>query len=520
MTITHSQIDDLGRSSARRGSILLLVLVTLMIMSLTTSTYLLRSQNEHLATRHAAQHQQTRRLAESGIEYLKIFLQQTPANIDLDGGVINNAEKMQGVLVVDDPVAAFRGRFTVVAPDLVEGYYSNVRFGLQNESAKINLNTLVAIDDEQQTRAREMLMFVPGMEQEIADAILDWIDDDSKTRDFGAEQIYYQDRDPSYQPRNGPLASLDELLMIRGVTPELLYGLDTNRNFVIDANETPRGALAQLDNSLGQLDRGWSAYLTVHSLEGLVTPDGEKKIALNSSDLTQLHSDLVTALSQEAANFIVAYRQFGPAGQGSSGQTIDATSLDLDLKKTAKSSLDSPLDLIGARVSFKKNDNASAQLVESPWDESPSTYRQKFLELLDLTTVVEGDRIAGRININQASRPVLLAIPGMTTTLADQILTRREPEVDRSRSEQRHAIWLLAEQILNLDQMKQMNAYLTTGGDVYRAQVVGYFDAGTPRARIDVMLDRSDSPTRLVGWEDLSKLGPGFDLELLGTEED
>ena len=29
-------------------------------------------------------------------------------------------------------------------------------------------------------------------------------------------------------PRNGPITDLDELLLVRGVTPELLYGLDQN----------------------------------------------------------------------------------------------------------------------------------------------------------------------------------------------------------------------------------------------------------------------------------------------------
>ena len=37
---------------------------------------------------------------------------------------------------------------------------------------------------------------------------------------------------PPYAPRNGPLGSIEELLLVRGVTPALLFGADLNRNGV------------------------------------------------------------------------------------------------------------------------------------------------------------------------------------------------------------------------------------------------------------------------------------------------
>ena len=63
------------------------------------------------------------------------------------GGLYANPSLFQGVVVNDDPMAAFRGRFTVLAPDLTaDGYYGGIRYGLENESARLNLNTVLLAD--------------------------------------------------------------------------------------------------------------------------------------------------------------------------------------------------------------------------------------------------------------------------------------------------------------------------------------------------------------------------------------
>ena len=551
--------------SLRCGSVLLMVLVAIVLMTLTTSTYLLLMRNEHLAARYSGNHLQTERLVQSGVEYLRVLLTQTPAEIEQQGGLLNNPDFFQDVLVIDDELSNRRGRFTIVAPDMSQGYYLNLRYGLENESAKLNLNSLVQdnADNEKPSSPggetvspRDRLLVIPGMNESTADAILDWLDKDDSPGTNGAESDYYLSLTPPYQPRNGPISHLDELLMIQGVTPELLYGVDANRNYLVDANELPSGALEQLDNSNGELNRGWSAYLTVHSLEKNVQAEGEPKIDLNSESLQTLHTELQTAVGAAEANFIIAYRQYGPEGGGgssdsgssesgngdsgssesgssgigssgsggsTSGEGINAASWQPDFEKEAETPIASLLDLINAKVRIEGEKNAPAQVIESPWKDDPSAYRQGFSDLLDVATVDPGERVAGRININLASRPVLLTLPGMTETLADQILSRRDPAVDLSSGDQRHAIWILAEGLITLEELKPMMAYLTTGGDVYSGQVIGYFDSGTARARAEVLLDRSDTlnssgkPTRILSWHNLSPLGPGFSRAVLST---
>lgn len=61
----------------------------------------------------------------------------------------------------------------------------------------------------------------------IVEAVVDWIDEDDDVLGFGgAESSYYQGLEKPYAPRNGPMEFIEELLLIRGVTPELFYGTD------------------------------------------------------------------------------------------------------------------------------------------------------------------------------------------------------------------------------------------------------------------------------------------------------
>ena len=61
----------------------------------------------------------------------------------------------------------------------------------------------------------------------IINSLKDWLDsgdDDAITGLSGAESSTYEDREPPYPARNGPVQDLDELLLVKGITPELFYG--------------------------------------------------------------------------------------------------------------------------------------------------------------------------------------------------------------------------------------------------------------------------------------------------------
>ncbi len=600
--------EDLGRATRRDGSVLLLVLVVVAILALSTGTYLDLMQTEHRAVRRHGRAAQSLRLAESGVEYLKTFVSQTPARIQTLGGLAVNATAMKALLANDQPDPFARGRFTIVCPAQVNGIYSGVRYGLEDESAKLNLNVLLA--EGADGFARDRLMVMPGMTPEIVDAILDWLDPDEAPRQFGAEQDYYLGLDPPYAPRNGPIAGLDELLLVRGVTPELLYGLDQNRNGFVEAGEVARGALLEIDNADGSMNRGWSAYLTITSVELLGGSPAAPLADLNGGDLQALYNALKGTLTDEQAKFVILYRQYGapqgggepsenggqPGGEGGGdsrgptrarqrptrpedtgaggGATVSAASIELNFQQPGNTRINSPLDLIGAQVQVpatppggennggsgggnngnnnggnnQGGDNGGGQgqggqvqggqgqggqggpggqggqggnqpppqNVASPWTEGPASYRE-LLKLYDAATVVNSGRVAGRVNINAAAKPVLLSIPTMTPAIADQIIAQRELEPSPTLSPQRHALWLLIDGLTPLEQMKQIERYVTTRGDAFSGQSVGFFDGDASPVRGEFVIDRSTTPARLRHWRDLSSWGPGYSPDLLGA---
>jgi len=65
----------------------------------------------------------------------------------------------------------------------------------------------------------------PGADRDtVIDSILDWRDPNREHRLNGAEEDYYRGLDPPYSSKDSDLDVLEELLLVRGVTPELFFG--------------------------------------------------------------------------------------------------------------------------------------------------------------------------------------------------------------------------------------------------------------------------------------------------------
>jgi DNA uptake protein ComE-like DNA-binding protein len=306
-------------SRLARGSVLLVVLVVIAMLTLATYTFCDRMLQHRRGASVYGRQLQAEQLAASGCALVQQFLSQPQTDIDYAGGIYDNPEIFSGVLVLDDSVARGRGRFAVVASRLEDAYGGGVRFGLEDEAARINVNMLLDMEKKKKNSGRTMLLTLPGMTEEVADAILDWIDPDDEPRQFGAEADYYASLTPGYAPRNGPLLSVEELLLVRDVTPDLLYGADMNHNGTLDAEEAASPLSAVTETMEGDLTRGWAGYLTLYSVEKNTRPDGTPKIDLNQSDLQTLYDDLTEVFDDEKATFVIAYRQNGASTQGQQG---------------------------------------------------------------------------------------------------------------------------------------------------------------------------------------------------------
>ena len=110
---------------------------------------------------------------------------------------------------------------------------------ITDHSGRLQVNALIMLKDEEWVvDEAQMQLWINLLSAEefelgedeaksIVEAVIDWIDEDDETFGFGgAESSYYQGLETPYAPRNGPMEFVEELLLIKGITPELYFGTE------------------------------------------------------------------------------------------------------------------------------------------------------------------------------------------------------------------------------------------------------------------------------------------------------
>jgi len=566
----------------RRGIILVVVLIVIVLMMLSVLTFSRFMIAQHRATNMTLRQTQARLLAESGVEYLRALLLKDQWTILELGGLYDNPDEFCGRVVTDGTVSMTGfsagtqtslgnvddrdvGRFTVIAPALSEEgmlFGEQIRYGLEDESSKVNLRWILQTDLQSPGSGRTFLMRLPGVTEEIADSILDWIDDSSdEPREFGAKDEYYTSLDPPYYTRNGIPDSLDELLLVRGVTPKLLYGIDWNRNGIIDLGEPDEASLAEFDVFDGSLNLGLISYLTLDSRESMVTSEGLDKINVNMDDLTELRSLLEERFEDYPgyADAIISYRQTSQSAQNltggnanlgdilggllggntGGGGTTGGGNTGASGNSGEGTKVNSLLDLVGGQG--------------SPFSDDPDEMNEYLPVLYDNLTISDTP-VFGRININQASRTVLELFAAREDDLTDSALLLgigtdvASGLLGESSAFSQMDVWEIIDGIIayrisdpalveypemnypfwpythgivaDLAVMKQLEPYFCTQGAVFKATVVGRFDERSPVSRLEVWLDAAEGGRlpKIIRIRDISELGPGYSAELLGAD--
>ncbi|TXT35434.1 MAG: type II secretory pathway component PulK-like protein [Planctomycetota bacterium] len=616
----------------RRGSVLLVVLVVIALLALGAYSFSELMVSESHATGVFGREAQARACADSGIELAAAVLGR-PSDDGSFENVLHDPQHYGGVTLKESNNARGRARFSLIAPNESDPSNTTLRFGFIDESSKLNLNALVAQEKQQQSRSStatgtststgsssttggsstgsnssnsgssqtsgssgsggssatsgssssdtssttstadpaSRLLLIPGMTNDLADAILDFIDEDETSRTYGCESAYYSSLQPAYAAKNSPLESIDELLLVRGVTAQLLYGEDFNRNGMLDPNENDGDASWPTDDADGVLQLGWSAYLTVFGREKNTRWDGSTRININNNNLAELYDQLEQEFDATVAQFVVAYRVTSQAqstatnaagsggaiggqstggGQPSGGGNATTANLNqqysqlqqaatalgsaigggsgtvtrggIDLSKGSGKQLVSIYELVGATA--QATVNGSAQTLQSPWAADGNSMTSYLPSVLDTLTLNSDQFTDGRISINQARYETLLTVPGMTESVAEMILTKRQgsdggPLVDTSGA-RATAGWLVIESLVDLPTMQQLDKYVTARGGIYRVNSVGYFDEAGPFTRLEAVIDTTQSkkPPVVLFLKDLTDLGRGYPQQvLLGT---
>lgn len=541
-----------GRPGARPGYVLYIVLVVVVVLTLVAYQISDAMSAEASAAIRAHDLEQAKANSWSGVNWAVGFLTDptyATSNLDDDQsrfaaqpvGTANTAAdendpRWQG----DANLRRGGGRFTLVnlsdTTGGTDGTYSGTRrYGLEDESRKLNINALIAADPVGNV-LHDALMKLPNMTEEIADAIVDWVDADDTIRPNGAESDYYSGGQTPYRCKNGPLSSLEELLLVRGVTPELLYGADRNRNGVQDEGETSA--------VWGGFSRGWSEYLTVYGRELNVDSTGAARINLNNTNLAALDGQLMAldGMTREVADYLIYFATSGtgaPVAATLAQGQVAATPADLrDLvakavKDNAKiqrkhtsvfSVLNTQLTLPPRPANGGGGGPGGPQQMVTPVVACPlndaKTLQAAAQVMMDKLTASEDYELVPRINVNTAPREVLACLKGIEPTINDEDVDKLLANRPAAGSEPT-AAWLVTAGGLAPDKFKNIEKYVCGRSGAYRVRSVGYFaNPGGPQASceavIEVVTEDPDGTgavarPRIVFFRDTTDLGRVFD---------
>lgn len=177
---------------------------------------------------------------------------------------------------------------------LGDGFY---RVRLVDEGGKVDLNRA----DESLLRSVLSNLEVPEPQKSIiVDSILDWRDEDDLHRTNGAERDYYLALAPSYTAKNGPFATVQDLLWVRGVTLELFYGFGEHEVGLRD--------IFTVDSPMARINLRTTSPEVIHALLGLSLASSRAFVEERKKLSEKTLGDLLSLLGVAAGDS--ALRQF------------------------------------------------------------------------------------------------------------------------------------------------------------------------------------------------------------------
>ncbi|RJQ50337.1 MAG: hypothetical protein C4538_00210 [Nitrospiraceae bacterium] len=189
------------------GVALVLVIWVIVVLIAIVGEFSYSMRTEINITRNFKEEEESYQLAIAGIEMAKTELL---AQNDLSRMYMN----ADNVLVFDPDAEELPER----KADLGKGSFEYI---IMDEDGKLNLNTATP----EQLRS---IFQTAGLEIEdvdtIVDSIMDWRDTDDLHLLSGAEDDYYESLERPYSSKDGPFDSPDELLLVKGMKPEIFAG--------------------------------------------------------------------------------------------------------------------------------------------------------------------------------------------------------------------------------------------------------------------------------------------------------
>ncbi len=361
---------------------------------------------------------------------------------DQDASVFQSSAPYEGMQVGE-------GYFWVLRRNLEDDRQRD--YGLTDEAGKINLNSA----------SMEMLLKLPGMTSELAASIIDWRDADDEISPGGAESEYYLLLDEPYNCKNGALETVEEVLLIKGASEEILYGEDTNLNGILDDNENDADASDPPDNRNGRLDRGFYDYVTVYSIEPNRDSAGQQRINItNMRNLGQLGEKLREIVGND--------RYFQIMDSIRSGRSRNV--IDFYYRS-------------GLKI-------------------------EEFEQIADSLTTSDAETVTGLVNVNTASKEVLMCLPGLEESDAEALVSYR-----KSNDGLDSIAWVT--KVLDEDKAIAVGGAITTRSFQYSADIVCATADGRAYKRTRAVFDTRQGGASVVYCKSMTHFGWPLEQDIL-----
>jgi general secretion pathway protein K len=291
--------------SSQKGIALLIVLWVMMILMVTVFSFSVMTRAETYGTLAFKEGVEKKFLAEAGIERGIMEM------------IYRSVNQNQTVTLVGKEVWKLDG--TAYTVDMGgSGYVIRII----DDSGKISLNSLT---DASGIIVKNLLInqgVSPENADIIIDSILDWKDADDLHRLNGAESDYYLSLPNPYKARNTPFETLEMLILVKGVTSEILYGTDKKKGII---------HFLTLYSTMSQININAAPKEILAALPGMTAETADRIMELRA--LAEIRGiDDIKDIIGSSYSQMAPYVSFAP-GSTSAAYTVEATGYKGDQKK-------------------------------------------------------------------------------------------------------------------------------------------------------------------------------------------
>jgi general secretion pathway protein K len=291
---------NLSRPSRRRGFAIIMVMLVIVTLGLMAGNFAQHMSVEMKLARNSGFGSEMEWLGRSGVELARYVLgaqMNIPSepydslNQKWAGGPLGTNEQLAAVSLVDNELG--NGKFSIKIVDAERKY---------------NINAAIVAALRGDPSVLEHTLTIQGVDagefSGVVGSLMDWVDPDDDTHIGGTESDYYLSLEVPYLAKNGLIDDVSELMLIRGITPEMYWGPAAAAMGV-------QSPVQRLSPGLRLMKREEPVAYTV-GLADLFTAVSARLVNINTASADVLQ--LVPGLDQNIAAAIVQ-RRAGPDGQ-------------------------------------------------------------------------------------------------------------------------------------------------------------------------------------------------------------